>query len=84
MYRLSAFYFARSASDLPFEATPSIFVFIIYFMVSCFSLVLPQFGPLSSLLSFFACVSPVLPVMPQLKGNVVLRMSTLASPIWDQ
>ena len=33
MYRLSAFYFARSASDLPFEATPSIFVFIIYFMV---------------------------------------------------
>ena len=36
MYRLSAFYFARSASDLPFEATPSLFVFIIYFMVrSC-------------------------------------------------
>ena len=33
MYRLSAFYFARSASDLPFEATPSIFIFIIYFMV---------------------------------------------------
>lgn len=33
MYRLSAFYFARSASDLPFEATPSLFVFIIYFMV---------------------------------------------------
>ncbi|CAL5220454.1 g2473 [Coccomyxa viridis] len=32
MYRLSAFYFARSASDLPFEATPSLFVFIIYFM----------------------------------------------------
>ena len=31
MYRLSAFYFARSASDLPF--TPSIFIFIIYFMV---------------------------------------------------
>ena len=38
MYRLSAFYFARSASDLPFEATPSLFVFIIYFMVrSCSS-----------------------------------------------
>ena len=33
MYRLSAFYFARSASDLPFEVTPSIFIFIIYFMV---------------------------------------------------
>ena len=39
MYRLSAFYFARSASDLPFEATPSLFVFIIYFMVrTCLSI----------------------------------------------
>ena len=33
MYRLSAFYFARSASDLPMEFTlPSIFIFIAYFM----------------------------------------------------
>lgn len=34
MYRLSAFYFARTASDLPMElTTPSLFIFIIYFMV---------------------------------------------------
>ena len=46
MYRLSAFYFARSASDLPFEATPSIFVFIIYFMV------LPD----TPCIRFFCCV----------------------------
>ncbi|BDA45889.1 ABC transporter G family member 14 [Coccomyxa sp. Obi] len=33
MYRLSAFYFARTASDLPMElTTPSLFIFIIYFM----------------------------------------------------
>jgi hypothetical protein len=34
MYRLSAFYFARTASDLPMELSiPSIFIIIIYFMV---------------------------------------------------
>lgn len=33
MYRLSAFYFARSASDIPMEVTvPSVFIVIIYFM----------------------------------------------------
>ena len=33
MYRLSAFYFARSASDIPMEVTvPSVFIIIIYFM----------------------------------------------------
>ena len=34
MYRLSAFYIARSAADLPMElASPSIFIFLLYFMV---------------------------------------------------
>lgn len=33
MYRLSAFYFARTASDLPMDfAVPTIFIVIIYFM----------------------------------------------------
>jgi ABC-type multidrug transport system permease subunit len=33
MYRLSAFYFARMASDLPMDLTiPTIFILIIYFM----------------------------------------------------
>jgi ABC-2 type transporter len=33
MYRLSAFYFARTASDLPMDLTiPSVFIFLIYFM----------------------------------------------------
>jgi hypothetical protein len=33
MYRLSAFYFARMASDLPMDfAVPTIFIAIIYFM----------------------------------------------------
>lgn len=33
MYRLSAFYFARTASDLPMDCTiPTIFIIIIYFM----------------------------------------------------
>ena len=33
MYRLSAFYFARSASDIPMEVTvPSVFIVIVYFM----------------------------------------------------
>lgn len=33
MYRLSAFYFARTASDLPMDfAVPIIFIIIIYFM----------------------------------------------------
>ena len=33
MYRLSAFYFARTASDVPMEvAVPSIFIIIIYVM----------------------------------------------------
>ena len=33
MYRLSAFYFARMASDLPLDmAIPTIFVIILYFM----------------------------------------------------
>ena len=33
MYRLSAFYFARMASDLPLDmAIPTIFVVILYFM----------------------------------------------------
>ena len=33
MYRLSAFYFARSASDIPMEVTaPSVFIILIYFM----------------------------------------------------
>lgn len=34
MYRLSAFYFARTASDLPMElSAPSILIILIYFMV---------------------------------------------------
>jgi len=33
MYRLSAFYFARTASDLPMDCTiPTVFIIIIYFM----------------------------------------------------
>lgn len=33
MYRLSAFYFARTASDLPIDCTiPTIFIIIVYFM----------------------------------------------------
>ena len=33
MYRLSAFYFARMASDLPMDmAIPTVFVIILYFM----------------------------------------------------
>ena len=33
MYRLSAFYFARTASDLPMDcAIPTVFIIIIYFM----------------------------------------------------
>lgn len=33
MYRLSAFYFARTASDLPLDfAVPTIFLLLIYFM----------------------------------------------------
>ncbi len=33
MYRLSAFYFARTASDLPMDfAVPIIFIIIVYFM----------------------------------------------------
>ena len=53
MYRLSAFYIARTASDLPIElATPSIFIVLIYFMVWP---ILPH--PLSSaLLQSAACL----------------------------
>lgn len=33
MYRLSAFYFARTASDLPIDCTiPTFFIIIVYFM----------------------------------------------------
>ena len=33
MYRLSAFYFARTASDLPIDCTiPTCFIIIVYFM----------------------------------------------------
>ena len=36
MYRLSAFYFARTASDLPIElSAPSLLIILVYFMVRC-------------------------------------------------
>ena len=42
MYRLSAFYFARTASDLPIElSAPSLLIILIYFMV-CPALLVPS------------------------------------------
>ena len=46
MYRLSAFYFARTASDLPMDCTiPTIFIIIIYFMSGLECAPLPRHDP---------------------------------------